>query len=204
MATWVEDVRQAFIELGGRAHLSEVYEKVKTIRKQKLPNSIKSIVRRSIEEWSSDSEAFIGKKDYYRSVGEKGNGIWELREDIPEKERIISVSEDEEVEFVEGEVNYRTHITYERSASLVKLAKQIFLEKHGHFFCQVCGFDFEKVYGEVGKGFIEAHHTIPVSQMKKGDSTKVDDIAMVCSNCHKMLHRKQPWLSMDELSKLLC
>jgi putative restriction endonuclease len=63
--------------------------------------------------------------------------------------------------------------------------------------------DFEKKYGERGKDFIEAHHTIPVSEMVPGQNTKVEDIALVCSNCHKILHRTRPWLSMKRLKEIL-
>jgi len=49
----------------------------------------------------------------------------------------------------------------------------------------------------LGRGFIQAHHTIPVSELRKESKTKVRDIALVCSNCHRMLHRRRPWLRID-------
>ncbi|MCB9108740.1 MAG: HNH endonuclease [Anaerolineales bacterium] len=54
-----------------------------------------------------------------------------------------------------------------------------------------------------GSGFIEAHHTIPVSDMEPGQATRVEDIALICSNCHRMLHRTRPWLSIGMLKELL-
>ena len=69
--------------------------------------------------------------------------------------------------------------------------------------CEACGFDFEQVYGEHGKGFIECHHTKPVSELKAGEKTKLSDLALVCSNCHRMIHRRRPWLSVSELGELL-
>lgn len=57
---------------------------------------------------------------------------------------------------------------------------------------------------EVGKGFIEAHHTKLVSTLhENGEETKIEELALVCSNCHRMLHRRRPWLEMDDLPKLL-
>lgn len=56
--------------------------------------------------------------------------------------------------------------------------------------CSVCGFNFEEIYGSVGKGFIEVHHLIPLSEIK--ENYIVDpkrDLIPVCSNCHSMLHR---------------
>ncbi|WP_423911183.1 HNH endonuclease [Candidatus Spongiihabitans sp.] len=70
--------------------------------------------------------------------------------------------------------------------------------------CACCGFDFFTTYGKIGRGFIEAHHTKPVSTLHEdGEETHLDDIALVCSNCHRMLHRRRPWLGMEDLSELL-
>ncbi|MEK7395496.1 MAG: HNH endonuclease, partial [Candidatus Poribacteria bacterium] len=71
--------------------------------------------------------------------------------------------------------------------------------------CMACDFDFEKKYGERGKGFIEIHHIKPVSEL--GGNTKVDpatDLVVVCSNCHRMIHRKKnKVLSLEELKKII-
>jgi hypothetical protein len=105
--------------------------------------------------------------------------------------------------FPEGKKVERVHKARERSAKLIRVARETFLENHEKLYCIVCGFDFEKVYGERGQGYIEAHHTVPVSEMKVGYKTKPEEIALVCSNCHRMLHRTRPWLKMDELENLL-
>lgn len=55
-----------------------------------------------------------------------------------------------------------------------------------------CGFDFEAVYGEAGKDFIEVHHIKPLSDV--GEDVEVDpekDLVCVCSNCHRIIHRKK-------------
>ena len=71
-----------------------------------------------------------------------------------------------------------------------------------NFFVKLVEFTFEKVYGKRGMDFIEAHHSKPVSDMKEGDKTKLEDIAMLYSNCHRMIHRK-PMISVELLSKKL-
>lgn len=106
-------------------------------------------------------------------------------------------------EFPEGKIVERTHITRERNSQVITFAKEKFKEKNGRLYCQICGFDFEKTYGKIGENFIEGHHTIAVSEMKPGHKTRIEDIAMLCSNCHKMVHKKRPWLAMKELAKLL-
>jgi 5-methylcytosine-specific restriction protein A len=114
----------------------------------------------------------------------------------------FSVNAELDGEFPEGKVSERKHKFRERNSKVVQLAKQNYKEKNGRLFCQVCEFDFEKEFGEIGTDFIEAHHTIPVSEMKSDHKTKVEDIAMLCPNCHRMAHKKRPWLKMVKLKQL--
>lgn len=106
--------------------------------------------------------------------------------------------------FPEGRIKEKLHLSRERNSELVRQAKNIAMRRVGCLKCACCGFDFFTTYGEVGMGFIEAHHTKPISTLHEdGEETKLDDLALVCSNCHRMLHRRRPWLGMDELSELL-
>ncbi len=106
--------------------------------------------------------------------------------------------------FPEGKLSERMHLSRERNRELVRLAKLAAMDRDGCLKCACCGFDFHAAYGGVGKGFIEAHHTKPVSTLHEdGEETKLEDLALVCSNCHRMLHRRRPWLGIHELSKLL-
>lgn len=60
--------------------------------------------------------------------------------------------------------------------------------------CSICGFDFEKAYGSIGRGFIHVHHIVPISSI--GKEYKLDvlrDLIPVCPNCHAMLHQKLGW-----------
>lgn len=109
----------------------------------------------------------------------------------------------DDVEFPEGRVLYRLHRCRERSSRLTEEAKATALRRDGRLACQACGFDFLATYGEIGRHFIECHHTIPISELTAGMKTKVTDLALVCSNCHSMLHRRRPWLSVRELRRML-
>ena len=72
-----------------------------------------------------------------------------------------------------------------------------------HYTCQVCGFNFEKVYGERGKGFIEIHHTKPVSSYDGEHEVRLEELVALCSNCHSMIHYGGKLLSVEELKKRL-
>jgi predicted HNH restriction endonuclease len=69
-------------------------------------------------------------------------------------------------------------------------------------FCEICEFDFESEYGERGKDYIEAHHKKPISELDEEVILRIEDLAMVCSNCHGMLHRP-PWITIEGLKEII-
>jgi predicted HNH restriction endonuclease len=105
-----------------------------------------------------------------------------------------------EIEYSEGREYFRLHKLRERKPLIIVQAKERFVKKHGRLYCEVCGTDFSIVYGERGNDFIEGHHNKLVSKMKEGDKTKVEDIAMLCSNCHRMIHR-EPIITVEQLAQ---
>ena len=88
---------------------------------------------------------------------------------------------------------------YERNP----LNRVLCLAKYG-YVCQVCGFDFEKTYGEIGHEFIHVHHLIPVSQMGENYCVNpTEDLIPVCPNCHAMLHRENPPIKPEKLKQII-
>lgn len=89
---------------------------------------------------------------------------------------------------------------YERNA----INRRKAIEIHGTT-CLVCGFNFENVYGDRGKDFIEIHHLRPLSTVR--EEVVIDpqtDLAPVCANCHRMIHRnKDNILSIEQLKNML-
>lgn len=84
---------------------------------------------------------------------------------------------------------------FERDRKAREKCIQIF----GHC-CFVCGFDFERTYGEIGSGFIHVHHLNPIAEAKgRRPVNPKTDLRPVCPNCHEMLHKKAPPFSIDEL-----
>ena len=77
-----------------------------------------------------------------------------------------------------------SHLHRERSSYLAAQRKE-----RDDYTCQVCGLSFEQVYGRLGRGFAEAHHVVPLSQLDGEVKTRLEDLTTVCANCHRMLHR---------------
>jgi predicted HNH restriction endonuclease len=109
------------------------------------------------------------------------------------------VIEDDESAFPEGKEKFRQHRYRERDGKIVQRAKAQRLAETGKLECEVCNIDFDRRYGERGRGFIEAHHKVPVSQLDGKKRTRIEDLALVCSNCHRMLHRGLTLVSVEQL-----
>ncbi|RXV64713.1 hypothetical protein C6W92_06560 [Roseovarius sp. A46] len=66
--------------------------------------------------------------------------------------------------------------------------------------CMACKFNFEDRYGALGKGFVEVHHVVPLTQRGKSDTNPETDLVVLCANCHRMVHRNRDvCLSLEEL-----
>ncbi|KAA9327229.1 EVE domain-containing protein [Hymenobacter busanensis] len=95
----------------------------------------------------------------------------------------------------EGAAIETVQTRYERNT----YARNLCLEHYG-YACAACEFDFEKTYGSLGHKFIHVHHRTMISTA--GQPYQVDpvkDLVPVCPNCHAMLHRQNPPLTVDEL-----
>ncbi|WP_319575497.1 HNH endonuclease [uncultured Desulfobacter sp.] len=109
----------------------------------------------------------------------------------------------DQVEYKEGKEKLQIHLTKERNRYLVKLAKERWArESQGDILCSICSFSFVEAYGDIGKDFIEAHHKIPISELNEETIIRVEDLEPLCSNCHRMIHRRRPWLTVDELRNI--
>jgi len=108
-----------------------------------------------------------------------------------------------EAEAREGRRLVRIHESRERTPGLVKQLKDKYrASNNGRLPCQVCGFDFLETYGDVGAGFAEAHHMVPLAEApKRGRSVSVKDFTIVCANCHRMLHRSPEFPSIEILRR---
>lgn len=110
-----------------------------------------------------------------------------------------STDTDEKKTYTEGTPNQITQTRYERNP----YAREVCIKHYG-YACFVCKFDFEKRFGELGKNFIHVHHLTQVSTVGKTyEVDPIKDLRPVCPNCHAMLHRQNPPLTIEELKNWL-
>lgn len=112
-------------------------------------------------------------------------------EDIEEGLRAV----DGIFEAPEGRVLLRKHFARERDRRLVESKRNEAIKKFGKLSCEVCNLDFTKLYGDLGSGVIECHHTKPIATLSSGYRTHIDDLALICANCHRVLHKGNHTLS---------
>jgi 5-methylcytosine-specific restriction protein A len=89
----------------------------------------------------------------------------------------------------EGKVFLARHLVRERDLSIIQAKREQCLAMTGRLRCEVCSFDFLESYGELGRNFCEVHHLLPMADRHVEAETRLQDLAVVCSNCHRMLHR---------------
>ena len=106
---------------------------------------------------------------------------------------------DSDIRYSEGKTKKIIVNTYERNPH----ARKKCIDHYG-LNCQVCGFNFYEKYGDLGRDFIHVHHIVDISTVgKEYDVDPIKDLIPVCPNCHSMLHKKKPALSIQELKKKL-
>lgn len=129
------------------------------------------------------------------------------------KEKVIDYIRTYEEALVQSnEFKYHLHdeshwwVSNSKQIAYSQLAKQECIKIHG-CVCNICGFDFEKAYGETGKGYIEVHHITPIGQLSSAEGYEgtdpQKDLIPVCSNCHSMLHRKKIPYTPNEIRSML-
>ncbi|WP_328831195.1 HNH endonuclease [Streptomyces sp. NBC_00252] len=109
--------------------------------------------------------------------------------------------DDEETTAREGQLLARWAIYRERDRGLRDRKIQQARRRGEVIRCEVCSFDFTYAYGELGTGYVEVHHRLPL-HVSGPTETKLDDLAFLCANCHRMCHksfRGESWRTPDTL-----
>jgi len=125
-----------------------------------------------------------------------------IRESSRTENSALNMPEEGEEECKEGKILYRKHRTRERDSKIVRKKKASVLSSTGKLECEVCKFTFKDKYGRHGEDYIECHHKLPLSSGAI-KNTRLTDLALVCANCHRMLHRGKPWPTIEVLKDIV-
>jgi hypothetical protein len=96
----------------------------------------------------------------------------------------------------EGERKLALHLVIERDPKIVKAKKLT----AANLDCEVCGFSSLEFYGVP---YCEVHHRKPLSQLSEGCVTTLQDLAIVCANCHRIIHSQFPPMATEDLAARL-
>jgi hypothetical protein len=121
-------------------------------------------------------------------------------------EQVAALPESElesEITGIEGRLLTRLHSYKERDRTFAAQAKKYYKSKNGILTCEACGLNPVGLYGRDGERCIEAHHRVPIEQLQPDSITRVDDLAMVCASCHRIIHSRKPCLTIAEVQALL-
>lgn len=109
--------------------------------------------------------------------------------------------EEEEIFGVEGRLLARIHVFKERDKVFATRVKKFYKAKNGgKLTCEACGLDPVAMYGNMGERCLEAHHRVPIEQLQPDSITRVDDMAVVCASCHRIIHSRKPCIPVEELA----
>ncbi|WMJ71641.1 HNH endonuclease [Cytophagaceae bacterium ABcell3] len=162
-------------------------------------------VRFSVREDGSER-----KWDIFFDGWNEGNlFVWKIKDELVQALKITKLTGEEQLPeeissngdsvLTEGAKRSITVNAYERNSKA-----RLMCIRHFGSTCQVCDFNFESVYGQIGKDYIHVHHLVKVADIgEEYEVNPITDLRPVCPNCHAMLHKKEPPYSIDELKDII-
>jgi len=161
---------------------------------------------KGLDRLGSNVQAIID--DHWQQYARKPRQLLNAAQAIEAIIRRKAVAKDEGVDpdeelAPEGAQLTKLHRYYERVSKNRNRKIESVLAALGNLACEACGFDFAKAYGTRGKGYIECHHVLSVSELSVEKRPTLRDLRLVCSNCHRMIHRRRPWATVEEVAAMV-
>lgn len=164
-------------------------------------------VARSSAKWDNDRQAASNMVAWFSQQITVGNSPWV---DFFDRERIggawayrskvavpSAMGEDVELSAIEGEPRLFFHLRRERSAVLRKAKIQTLLATGGLPSCEACGLTTQLAFPGLNQEILEVHHRLPLSASPGAVPVTLSDLALLCPNCHRAVHRTKPMLSVE-------
>jgi len=180
------------------------------INKENQILSREEIISLILEKYPDTNKTSILPTDYCFNLKNKGSSKYELFEYLDlatfrylgadnKYNKIIYPDDIKDENLYEGAKKQITVNSYERNPK----ARESCIRHYGTK-CFICNFDFEEVYGEIGKGFIHVHHIKPLSEIvEKYEVDPIKDLRPICPNCHAMLHKRVPAYSIKDIQNII-
>ena len=111
---------------------------------------------------------------------------------------IAQNGDDPELSAIEGEVRMFLHFRRERKRAMVDAKRAITLKNTGKLACEACGVVTAERYPGLNAELSEVHHRIPLADAEEIVETRLEDLALLCPNCHRAIHRTKPMKSVEE------
>ena len=210
----LEEIVTALRLLGGQAQAKYIKDKVTELRggmptHYRGSHSYRETIQKKIEDhcpqsenWKPSNEPYFERvsRGVYRLIKEAGANQQPPVDSLAKQVAADLDALADEESGTEGGKKAKLIAYFERNPALRAAAVAF----HGTT-CKACGFNFQAAYGEHGKNYIEVHHLIPISTLPEPSSINPrEDLTVLCSNCHRMIHRKREApLSIEELRSLL-
>jgi hypothetical protein len=99
----------------------------------------------------------------------------------------------------EGRQRLVLHLQRERNQTVARNKKK----QAASLDCEVCGFSFRRAYGSAASDYCEVHHLLPLSEVEHTTRTRMEDLAILCANCHRVVHLKNSPYTLNEVKSLL-
>lgn len=126
---------------------------------------------------------------------EQRNSAWAYR---PKTAVAPPIAADLELSAIEGDPRLFFHIRQERNPALARAKREAMRRPDGQLMCEVCGFLVPEVYPGLSGDVCEVHHRRPLAEAADAVTTRLEDLALLCPNCHRAIHRTDPLMSVEE------
>ena len=103
---------------------------------------------------------------------------------------------------IEGGRALATHLRRERSRQLTEAKRRTQIAEQGQLQCEGCDLTAAQLPKKIGEACFEVHHRAPLGSMLAASATKLNDLAILCANCHRLIHRTNPLINVKALRKL--
>lgn len=126
---------------------------------------------------------------------EQRGGAWAYR---PKTAVAPPIAPEIELSAIEGDPRLFFHIRRERNTTLARAKREAMRRPDGQLMCEACGFLAPRVYPGLTGDVCEVHHRRPLAEAADAVTTQLEDLALLCPNCHRAIHRTEPLMSVED------